>query len=302
MLNLILVLFLLVIKKVSAEIKGCSVYSSTPNGYGQLTCITCKPGMFRSIDGLACNPCTSGCTFCTEQGVCQSCIGGFYLTNGICASCGTGCSQCVGQDCTACIEKYTLNTTLHTCMKCEDTCKECDYTGGCTKCNSGYKKTESNGKNICILDQSSSAGLVAFIVLACVVCLPLVICCICFLVCCRTRGQTSAGSQVFESNDPNPFHGFEDGAQDAGYNPNFYSEFAGDPVAPAPNPSGFKKHHIQPVYELPDYADSQNNSIDFQPSYDIIPLNLELQPPSRSNTRNNGSGHPHAKYHPKKMT
>lgn len=125
--------------------------------------------------------------------------------NGVCTSCGDGCNRCVGQDCTGCNDKFTLNTTMHSCMRCDDTCIECDYTGGCTKCPSGYSKAVANSKNVCVLIESTSAGTVALIVLVCVIYIPIIVCCVCFYFCCRTASTNLAGSHTYQNTGANPF-------------------------------------------------------------------------------------------------
>lgn len=282
---------LLLVGAARGEISGCAVHSPTPNGYGQITCISCKPGAFRSIDGLACNPCTAGCTFCADSGICQTCIGGYYLTNGVCMSCGTGCNMCVGQDCTSCNEKYTLNATMHSCMKCDDTCRECDFTGGCTKCPDGHSRAQSGGRYVCVLIDGTSTGMVVFIVLACVVCVPLIICCVCFVFCCRDGGSSAgniATSGIFSNNNPNPFFGM-DVHNDAGYIANFYGGV--NPKQPTSQPSQDASFEVVQQgprnYDIPHSRPSPNLSQDTFP----VPY---FPPPSgfaRRRVQQNASDH-----------
>ena len=156
-------------------------------------------------------------------------------------------------------------------MKCDDTCKECDFTGGCTKCHEGYSKAQSNGKYICVLIDGTSTGMVVFIVLTCVVCIPLIICCVCFVFCCREGGSSGgnlAGSNIFSNNNPNPFFGMDNQAEN-GYISNFYGGVNTNTKQTPPQPSqeiSFEApNNDLHNYDIPHSRPSPNLSVDTFP-------------------------------------
>ncbi|KAL4506331.1 hypothetical protein ABPG73_017065 [Tetrahymena malaccensis] len=90
--------------------------------------------------------CPNECTSCfdtSSQTICNGCIDGYYLREGVCKSCQFPCKTCLNlTDCLSCSENYNLNEQNQTCDPiCHNTCKTCSFpskSNACLECNDGY--------------------------------------------------------------------------------------------------------------------------------------------------------------------
>lgn len=135
------------------------------------TCVRCMTGYY--WNGTNCNKCSDNCLICRNQNECISCnnsfylndsiciprnedlinrckdfiIGkdnmcavcrdGYYMYNGMCNKCSSGCSKCTSMMCVDCTEYHFLHDgacysydTLNNCTTLSNT--------GCKKCSDGY--------------------------------------------------------------------------------------------------------------------------------------------------------------------
>ena len=98
-------------KTCSADKKACEECSTnnylTPTNQCIDQCATI-PGYYGATEGSkkVCKKCgVENCEACNEQGQCQTCSNGFYLTANECKACDSSCRTCSGAtnaDCTAC--------------------------------------------------------------------------------------------------------------------------------------------------------------------------------------------------------
>ncbi|KRX02881.1 WD40-repeat-containing domain [Pseudocohnilembus persalinus] len=175
---------------------GCLQCSSSSNN-----CSSCDTGY--TLSGNECqvqlNTCNdSNCVNCpTNNAICVECQFGYYSDGENCQICGSGCTDCEqnANHCTACIDKYYVDTTdyqckwdgtcyhlcttcgsekYHNCNSCIDgyflyfnrVCLDCDYT--CLTCNGGLPQhcltcdevnyTYNNGNCIPIISPTCSDG------------------------------------------------------------------------------------------------------------------------------------------------
>lgn len=85
------------------------------------------------------------CTSCDINGDCESCIPAYFLDQGYCLRCNSGCTNCVdtASKCSSCAEGYFLQET--TCSPCENTCLVCKGSAdNCLECQSDYKLDAKN--------------------------------------------------------------------------------------------------------------------------------------------------------------
>ena len=147
-------------------------------------CDTCKSGFFLGESKTFCTPCTSGCAKCDRFGVCQSCIGGSYLDNGICISCSPQCLNCGAKTgCTLCMSGFWPGPN-GTCTKCITNCQECLTPSTCEKCSGTFKYEMNKNTNRmeCMLTTWTYAMYVVIGVILLV--------CVAFIVVCACSGKS----------------------------------------------------------------------------------------------------------------
>lgn len=121
------------------------------------TCIRCATGMGVMPDG-SCQPCddADNCLWCDgDKAKCTECMSDFFIQDGKCTPCPTGCSKCTNA--TVCLEcNYSvpdteqglvLDAATGKCVPCaSEGCSICS-TGpdACESCNTGYTNT-TDGK------------------------------------------------------------------------------------------------------------------------------------------------------------
>ena len=102
---------------------SCSSSCSDPNCLDCTngTCIWCPPGYTLNMTTWACLMNTSPIPFCqvnNSAGVCTRCILGYYLNNGLCFPCGSGCDVCSSStECLHCNDSFVLSDGI-----CGNTC------------------------------------------------------------------------------------------------------------------------------------------------------------------------------------
>jgi len=99
-------------------------------------CTSCINGYFSSQG--ACISCHASCATCLDASLCLTCnIGYFSIPNlnyALCSACSNGCSSCSSSTvCTNCLSTYRL--TGSTCTSCTSFCLNCTATA-CITCNS----------------------------------------------------------------------------------------------------------------------------------------------------------------------
>ena len=82
------------------------------------------------------------CATCNSS-QCLSCNSTYYLSNGSCLSCSSGCVQCINANyCTKCSNWIVLNTSTHksekNCNAYLSNCVDCTSATNCTRCYGGY--------------------------------------------------------------------------------------------------------------------------------------------------------------------
>jgi proprotein convertase subtilisin/kexin type 5 len=128
---------------------SCSTCS--PDYYlSQSTCyIACLPGYVVSgVGSFVCQPCSSGCI---------SCIQGFGLNSGNCATCDvnngyssdgtTDCAPCLS-NCVACINGYSYDAGSFTCTQCPAGSVAASSASTCTVCSNGMVPNADN--SLCV--------------------------------------------------------------------------------------------------------------------------------------------------------
>lgn len=91
------------------------------------------------------SPCYAPCLLCNPQiptTTCTQCMGGYYLQNGTCATCLSGCFSCSSGSPAVCIScyNYQLLTANLTCVPCTSPCLTCSGTqSNCTSCINSYQ-------------------------------------------------------------------------------------------------------------------------------------------------------------------
>ena len=147
----------------------------------EINCITsCPISYFSDSANSKCISCLSSCNTCTKsskicsscssirtlvKGTCQ-CLEKYSHSNGECYDCESSCATCSGpdsDDCLTCIKGLYLepnnntclsscdpgyygNSTVYKCLKCDDSCLECDgslYTD-CLSCATNYLQYDPN--------------------------------------------------------------------------------------------------------------------------------------------------------------
>ena len=125
------------------------------NAYDESYCTNPPTGYYcegnnikRCIDkyGMYCATCNSSS--------CLSCNTSYYLSNGNCLSCTSGCVQCINANyCTKCSNWFVLNTSTHKCDKRCDSympnCVDCTSSTNCTRCYGGYYINSQNKCSPC---------------------------------------------------------------------------------------------------------------------------------------------------------
>ena len=109
---------------------SCGSCSSSSN------CNSCKGGYYLS-DGK-CNSCSSNCYKCTDNTKCTTCNGHYYLSSNYCYQCSSSCNHCTSSStkCTSCYSGYYLSS--YNCYPCVSPCKTCSSSTSCNSCISKY--------------------------------------------------------------------------------------------------------------------------------------------------------------------
>ncbi|KAL4489343.1 hypothetical protein ABPG72_018998 [Tetrahymena utriculariae] len=90
--------------------------------------------------------CPIECTSCFDSSsktICQGCVDGYYLIDGVCKQCQFPCKNCLNSfNCLSCQDNYTFYEQNQTCNPvCHSTCKSCSFpikSNACIECNDGY--------------------------------------------------------------------------------------------------------------------------------------------------------------------
>ena len=73
----------------------------------------------------------------SDYTACIDCKRGYYLSNGVCYSCSTGCEDCNSwDDCDDCEYGYYLSNS--NCYSCQSPCYSCSSATYCNTCRDGY--------------------------------------------------------------------------------------------------------------------------------------------------------------------
>ena len=140
------------------NIKRCidkyNMYCATCNS---TQCLSCNATYYLSNGN--CFACSSGCYTCTNSSYCTKC-GDWLILNSNTHKCDTSCStvlsNCVGcsdaSTCTRCYGGYYVNSS-NKCSPCSDisNCIECSSGSICTACASGYYVNSSNKCSKCTI-------------------------------------------------------------------------------------------------------------------------------------------------------
>ncbi|EAR81858.2 zinc finger lsd1 subclass family protein (macronuclear) [Tetrahymena thermophila SB210] len=125
-------------------------------------CLSCVQWHSLDPSSNTCNlTCPTECTSCFDSSsktICQECIDGYYLSEGVCKQCQFPCQNCLNvTSCFSCQENYTYDEQNQTCNPiCHSSCKTCSFPkkqNACLECNDGYFLA----KNRCIPCSSSCA-------------------------------------------------------------------------------------------------------------------------------------------------
>jgi len=84
--------------------------------------------------------CTEYCQTCLNPFQCDTCLTGFYLSNGQCPLCNSCCTACTGPGkatCSACAAECQF-IAPSTCVRCGTGCVNCDQSWHCLTCGSGF--------------------------------------------------------------------------------------------------------------------------------------------------------------------
>ena len=116
---------------------GCLIYDNNAS------CVACQNGYALRNDGV-CIKCASNCPAkCDPQNItkCLSCMTGYYLSGFDCKLCPVGCSVCTADGkCSSCISFFTYNESDNTCMDiCLYPCLTCSSKTTCLSCYSSYQ-------------------------------------------------------------------------------------------------------------------------------------------------------------------
>lgn len=148
------------------------------------TCFSCSDeqeyvqnGVCVSCDVANCLLCDAGArsggllsTVRRARPTCALCDGGFFLQQGACLGCPSGCLGCTGlQACTACAPSFVLDGGVCVSTCATDSCLSCPG-GACVQCVDGYTLTGDE----CIASPGSTKGNLPAII-ACSVIIPILL-------------------------------------------------------------------------------------------------------------------------------
>lgn len=265
-----------------AAIPGClnSFFS-----LGVEKCVTCSTTYRLTLDGR-CEACTSGCSTClTSAGVCDICMSGYFKTpTSTCSACMAGCSSCFNAlTCNSC-KSYFFRGIDQKCYPCVANCFSCSSTTTCFSCDINYTKKTQNGVDKC---EGSSAGFIILIVLLILLflCLPLIICCVCWASIAACLGWSTSQSSSTVYVDSGPTHADFDthvvemhhSPPPPAYQPGFGAEpgFGHQHQPGFGQEPGFGHHHQQPGFGQEFPAPPPGH---FQPGFGAPPPAYHHQP------------------------
>lgn len=149
--------------------QACLAPCATCNNNNNTQCTSCLAGYI--LSGSSCAPvttCNGTCNYCpfnymlmnqsclqcsnntcarclaSNLSSCASCFSGYYLNQGSCMSCPTGCSTCINQNnCLTCalgfVSQVQSIATQTLCVACQAPCAQCVRNAQtCTVCQQGY--------------------------------------------------------------------------------------------------------------------------------------------------------------------
>lgn len=111
-----------------------------------ISCDTCGVGFYSQIDRCCPNNCllcstTSFCAKCNEgyslstEGLCDTCIAGYYNSSGTCVKCYSNCLSCPSNSiCNLCSSGYNIMSD----RCCPNNCLSCNTSSFCSQCSIGY--------------------------------------------------------------------------------------------------------------------------------------------------------------------
>lgn len=118
-------------------------------------CSDCVTGYYLKSDTKVCTLCSitiTNCITCTNDPLCSTCAPGYILSSDkkSCIACPAYCDTCaLGTTantaiCTKCVDQYAATADKSKCNPCSAGCVECDSTGKCLKCSTGYRTDGTN--------------------------------------------------------------------------------------------------------------------------------------------------------------
>lgn len=137
----------------------------------QAKCLTCVSGTSPSTDKTECLPCPDNCRDCpTNNKECTRCKRGYFLNAKKCEACASECEHCKGTDyCLNCNSGFYRSNTDGKCYKCNVACKSCVSEGVCSSCNSGYFSDATEGLG-CIKCKTEEGCLECKDLTTCLIC------------------------------------------------------------------------------------------------------------------------------------
>ncbi|CAD8183584.1 unnamed protein product [Paramecium octaurelia] len=122
------------------NIPGCT---ACVDNNTNLVCSSCSSNnqngknYYLDVNNNGCTLCNQGCLTCSST-ACNSCLSGYYLSNGQCVQCEQqACQTCTSQSCQTCQSGYYLKQVdgQNTCMLCPYGCSNCNPNGQqCSEC------------------------------------------------------------------------------------------------------------------------------------------------------------------------
>ena len=112
----------------------------------------CCPSKCSACDASGvCSTCETG-FFLADNGKCENCAAGYYLSGGVCNECISNCATCENASaCQECSDGYALVGDFCCAGKCND----CNSTSYCAGCKTGYYLADGGSASPCLSCNSS---------------------------------------------------------------------------------------------------------------------------------------------------
>lgn len=95
------------------------------------------------------------CKICLNKNSnnCSSCYDGYYLSQGTCLPCSTGCINCTSnKTCENCDSSKFYFLSNNSCSLCQKNCNHCDNKGNCLLCNYGFFLPNITNKSLNLIN------------------------------------------------------------------------------------------------------------------------------------------------------